>query len=185
MADTFRDLGLLSILILLLTYIVMASQFESLREPFIIMFSVPFAITGVLISLFITHTSINIISGIGIVMLIGIAVKNSIVLVDFINLLVGRGYSIRDAIIAGGKSRLRPILMTSFTTLLGMLPLAISHGEGSEIWRPLGISIIGGLFFSMLISLIIVPVIYSLFAHAKKRREENNKIPQELHLPSE
>lgn len=185
MADTFRDLGLLFILIMVLTYIVMASQFESMREPFIIMFSIPFAITGVLIALAITNTSINIISGIGIVMLVGIAVKNSIVLVDFINLLVSRGYSIKDAIIAGGRSRLRPILMTSFTTLLGMLPLAISQGEGSEIWRPLGISIIGGLFFSMLISLIIVPVIYSLFAHAKKRREENNKAAQELFLPSE
>lgn len=185
MADTFRDLGLLFILIMVLTYIVMASQFESMREPFIIMFSIPFAITGVLIALAITNTSINIISGIGIVTLVGIAVKNSIVLVDFINLLVSRGYSIKDAIIAGGRSRLRPILMTSFTTLLGMLPLAISQGEGSEIWRPLGISIIGGLFFSMLISLIIVPVIYSLFAHAKKRREENNKAAQELFLPSE
>ena len=185
MADTFRDLGLLFILIMVLTYIVMASQFESMREPFIIMFSIPFAITGVLIALAITNTSINIISGIGIVMLVGIAVKNSIVLVDFINLLVSRGYSIKDAIIAGGRSRLRPILMTSFTTLLGMLPLAISQGEGSEIWRPLGISIIGGLFFSMLISLIIVPIIYSLFAHAKKRREENNKAAQELFLPSE
>jgi HAE1 family hydrophobic/amphiphilic exporter-1 len=185
MADTFRDLGLLFILIVVLTYIVMASQFESMREPFIIMFSIPFAITGVLIALAITNTNINIISGIGVVMIVGIAVKNSIVLVDFINLLVSRGYSIKDAIIAGGRSRLRPILMTSFTTLLGMLPLAISQGEGSEIWRPLGISIIGGLFFSMLISLIIVPVIYSLFAHAKKKREENNKAAQELFLPSE
>lgn len=185
MADTFRDLGLLFILIVVLTYIVMASQFESMREPFIIMFSIPFAITGVLIALAITNTSINIISGIGVVMLVGIAVKNSIVLVDFINLLVSRGYSIKDAIIAGGRSRLRPILMTSFTTLLGMLPLAISQGEGSEIWRPLGISIIGGLFFSMLISLFIVPIIYSLFAHAKKRREKNNKAAQELFLPSE
>ncbi|HAL66052.1 MAG TPA: multidrug transporter AcrB, partial [Bacteroidales bacterium] len=180
MADTFRDLGLLFILIVALTYIVMASQFESMREPFIIMFSIPFAITGVLIALAITNTSINIISGIGVVMLVGIAVKNSIVLVDFINLLVSRGYSIKDAIIAGGRSRLRPILMTSFTTLLGMLPLAISQGEGSEIWRPLGISIIGGLFFSMLISLFIVPIIYSLFAHAKKGREEKNKAAREL-----
>lgn len=171
MADTFKDLGLLFILILLLTFIVMATQFESLREPFIIMFSVPFALTGVFISLYITGTTLNMISGIAIVMLVGIAVKNSIVLVDFINLLVDRGNSITQAILEGGKSRLRPILMTSLTTLLGMLPLALSSGEGSETWRPLGISIVGGLLFSMLISLIIVPVIYSLFANARLKRE--------------
>ncbi|HRX30674.1 MAG: efflux RND transporter permease subunit [Bacteroidales bacterium] len=171
MADTFKDLGLLFILILLLTFIVMATQFESLREPFIIMFSVPFALTGVFISLYITGTTLNMISGIAIVMLVGIAVKNSIVLVDFINLLVDRGNSITQAILEGGKSRLRPILMTSLTTLLGMLPLALSSGEGSETWRPLGISIVGGLLFSMLISLIIVPVIYALFANARLKRE--------------
>jgi len=171
MADTFKDLGLLFILILLLTFIVMATQFESLREPFIIMFSVPFALTGVFISLYITGTTLNMISGIAIVMLVGIAVKNSIVLVDFINLLVDRGNSITQAILEGGKSRLRPILMTSLTTLLGMLPLALSSGEGSETWRPLGISIVGGLLFSMLISLIIVPVIYALFTNARLKRE--------------
>ncbi|HDP74657.1 MAG TPA: efflux RND transporter permease subunit [Bacteroidales bacterium] len=171
MADTFKDLMLLFVLILILTYIVMASQFESLREPFIIMFSVPFAVTGVFIALWITGSTINLISGIAIVMLVGIAVKNSIVLVDFINLLVDRGRTITQAILEGGKSRLRPILMTSFTTLLGMIPLALSKGEGSETWRPLGISIVGGLFFSMMISLIIVPIIYSLFADARIKRE--------------
>lgn len=172
MADTFKDLLLLFVLIMILTYIVMASQFESLREPFIIMFSVPFALTGVFISLFITGTTLNLISGIAIVMLVGIAVKNSIVLVDFINLLVDRGKTVTQAILEGGKSRLRPILMTSFTTLLGMIPMALSKGEGSETWRPLGISIVGGLFFSMMISLVIVPVIYSLFANARIKREQ-------------
>jgi HAE1 family hydrophobic/amphiphilic exporter-1 len=125
----------------------------------------------VFIALWITGSTINLISGIAIVMLVGIAVKNSIVLVDFINLLVDRGRTITQAILEGGKSRLRPILMTSFTTLLGMIPLALSKGEGSETWRPLGISIVGGLFFSMMISLIIVPVIYSLFADARIKRE--------------
>lgn len=172
MADSFKDLGLLFVLIIILTYLVMASQFESLKEPFIIMFSVPFAITGVLLALFLTKTSLNLISGIGIIMLIGIAVKNSIVLVDFTNLLLKRGYPVFKAVVEGGKSRLRPILMTSFTTLLGMLPLAVFKGEGSETWQPLGITIIGGLFFSMVISLIIVPIIYSLFAQARARREE-------------
>jgi HAE1 family hydrophobic/amphiphilic exporter-1 len=171
MADKFKDLMLLFVLILILTYIVMASQFESLREPFIIMFSVPFALTGVFIALWITGSTINLISGIAIVILVGIAVKNSIVLVDFINLLVDRGKSVTQSILEGGKSRLRPILMTSFTTLLGMLPMALSTGEGSEIWRPLGISIVGGLFFSMMISLIIVPIIYALFANARIKRE--------------
>ena len=159
---------------MLLTYIVMATQFESLREPFIILFSVPFAITGVLIALFITGTTLNMVSGIALVMLVGIAVKNSIVLVDFTNLLVDRGYSISRAVVEGGKSRLRPILMTSATTLLGMLPMALLKGEGSEIWRPLGIAIIGGLLFSMLISLIIVPVIYTLFANARIKRERKS-----------
>jgi HAE1 family hydrophobic/amphiphilic exporter-1 len=172
MADTFKDIALLFVLILILTYIVMASQFESLREPFIIMFSVPFAITGVFIALWATGSTINLISGIAIVMLVGIAVKNSIVLVDFINLLVDRGKSVTQAILEGGKSRLRPILMTSFTTFLGMLPMALSTGEGSETWRPLGISIVGGLFFSMMISLIIVPIIYALFANARIKREQ-------------
>lgn len=171
MADTFQDLKLLFVLIMVLTYLVMAAQFESLREPFIIMFSVPFALTGVFISLYVTGTTLNMISGIAIVMLVGIAVKNSIVLVDFINLLVSRGRTISQAILEGGKSRLRPILMTSFTTLLGMLPMALSKSEGSEIWRPLGISIVGGLVFSMLISLVIVPIIYALFANARIKRE--------------
>ncbi|MDI3526410.1 MAG: hydrophobic/amphiphilic exporter (mainly bacteria), family [Tenuifilum sp.] len=171
MADTFQDLMLLFVLIMVLTYLVMAAQFESLREPFIIMFSVPFALTGVFISLYVTGSTLNMISGIAIVMLVGIAVKNSIVLVDFINLLVSRGRTISQAILEGGKSRLRPILMTSFTTLLGMLPMALSTGEGSETWRPLGISIVGGLIFSMLISLVIVPIIYALFANARIKRE--------------
>jgi HAE1 family hydrophobic/amphiphilic exporter-1 len=175
MADSFKDLGLLFVLILILTYLVMASQFESLREPFIIMFSVPFAITGVLLALFVTKTTLSLISGIGIIMLIGIAVKNAIVLVDFTNLLVERGYPVAQAVVEGGKSRLRPILMTSFTTLLGMLPLAVFKGEGSETWQPLGITIIGGLFFSMIISLIIVPIVYSLFAQARARREEKRQ----------
>ncbi len=110
MADSFKDLGLLFVLILVLTYLVMASQFESLKEPFIIMFSVPFAITGVLLALYFTKTTLSLISGIGIIMLIGIAVKNSIVLVDFTNLLVERGYPVFKAIVEGGKSRLRPFL---------------------------------------------------------------------------
>ncbi len=174
MQDTFRDLMGLFVLILLLVYIVMSAQFESFREPFIIMFSVPFAVTGVFLALFITGTTLNIISGIAIVMLVGIVVKNSIVLIDFVNILRSRGMSISRAIIEGGRSRLRPILMTSFATILGMFPLAIGSGEGAEMWRPMGIAMIGGLTFSFLISLVLVPIIYSLFGSSKVKRTRKN-----------
>lgn len=174
MQDSFKDISMLFVLIILLVYIVMASQFESLREPFIIMFSVPFAVTGVFLSLFITGTSLNLISGIAIVMLVGIVVKNSIVLIDFTNILRNRGMSISKAIIASGKSRLRPILMTSLTTILGMFPLAISSGEGATMWRPMGIAMIGGMIFSLIISLILVPVIYSLFGNSRIKRIRKN-----------
>jgi len=170
--ESFRDLGLLFILSLLLVYIVMASQFESFAMPFIIMFSVPFALTGVLIALFITKTTLSLIAGLGTILLIGIVVKNGIVLVDFINLMRERGLELYDAIEVAGKSRLRPVLMTALTTILGMLPLALSTGEGSELWRPLGVSVVGGLTVSTFITLVIVPVAYAIFArksvHDKK-----------------
>lgn len=177
MQDSFKDIALLFVLIILLVYIVMAAQFESLREPFIIMFSVPFAITGVVISLLITGATLNLISGIAIVMLVGIVVKNSIVLIDFTNILRKRGQSISKAIIEAGRSRLRPILMTSLTTILGMVPLAISSGDGATLWRPMGIAMIGGLTFSLIISLILVPVIYSMFGKSaiKKIRRTISK----------
>lgn len=174
MQDSFKDIAMLFVLIILLVYIVMASQFESLREPFIIMFSVPFAITGIFLSLFITGTTLNLISAIAIVMLVGIVVKNSIVLIDFTNILRNRGMSISKAITESGKSRLRPILMTSLTTILGMFPLAISSGEGATMWRPMGIAMIGGMIFSLIISLILVPVIYSLFGNSRIKRVRKN-----------
>ncbi|MCF8219031.1 MAG: efflux RND transporter permease subunit [Bacteroidales bacterium] len=162
--EGFMDLALLLVLSLLLVYIVMASQFESLKMPFIIMFSIPFAFSGVILALLITNTTLSIIAGLGAIMLIGIVVKNAIVLVDYINLMRERGYELDQAIILSGKSRLRPVLMTAMTTILGMLPLALSTGEGSEIWSPMGISVIGGLIASTIITMIIVPVIYRLFA---------------------
>ena len=161
MADTFRDLGLLLVLAILLVYIVMASQFESLRMPFIIMFSIPFAFTGVILAHLFTGITMSTISLVGGVMLIGIVVKNAIVLVDYINLMRERGYPLNEAIVLSGKSRLRPVLMTSLTTMLGMLPLALSTGDGSEIWSPMGIAVIGGLIFSTFITLLLVPVVYS------------------------
>lgn len=174
MQESFRDLGLLLVLTILLVYIVMASQFESFREPFIIMFSLPFAFTGVFLALFITNTTLSVISFIGAVMLVGIVVKNGIVLVDYINMLRDRGIALGKAVIQGGRSRLRPVLMTTLTTMLALVPLTLAKGEGAESWRPMGISIIGGLLFSTLITLVIVPVIYSIFGSARIKRTKKS-----------
>ncbi len=173
--ESFTDLLMLLVLSLVLVYIVMASQFESLKMPLIIMFSIPFAFSGVIIALLLTNTTLSVIAALGAVMLIGIVVKNAIVLVDFINLMRDRGYELNEAIILSGKSRLRPVLMTALTTILGMLPLALSTGEGSEIWAPMGIAVIGGLIFSTLITMIIVPVMYRIFA-AKGERDKKNAV---------
>ena len=171
--EGFMDLGLLLMLSLVLVYLVMASQFESLKMPFIIMFSIPFAFSGVIFALFITNTTLSIIAGLGAVMLIGIVVKNAIVLVDYINLMRDRGFELDEAITLSGRSRLRPVLMTAFTTILGMLPLALSTGDGSEIWSPMGISVIGGLIASTVITMVIVPVIYKLFAtHGERDKQK-------------
>ncbi len=174
--EGFADILMLLMLSLILVYIVMASQFESLKMPFIIMFSIPFAFSGVIIALLITNTTLSVIAGLGAVMLIGIVVKNAIVLVDYINLMRDRGYDLNEAIVISGKSRLRPVLMTALTTILGMLPLALSTGEGSEIWAPMGISVIGGLVFSTIITMIIVPIVYRIFA---AKGERNKKVALE------
>ena len=174
--ESFADIGLLFALIIILVYVVMASQFESLSKPFIIMMSVPFAISGVIIALWVTDTSLDMIGALGIVMLVGIVVKNGIVLVDYINLMRDRGYELNEAIQISGQSRLRPVLMTAFTTLLGMVPMAVSSGEGSEMWRPLGIVVIGGLLVSTLVTLIVVPVMYGIMSrHGERDKEEQQR----------
>lgn len=173
--EAFMDIALLILVSLILVYLVMASQFESLKMPFIIMFSIPFAFSGVAIALFITGTTLSVISGIGAVLLIGIVVKNAIVLVDFINLMRDRGLELYEAIALSGRSRLRPVFMTSATTILGMLPLAMSKGSGSELWSPMGIAVIGGLIFSTFVTLVIVPVVYAIFA---KHGERNKKLAE-------
>ncbi|WP_300257569.1 efflux RND transporter permease subunit [uncultured Alistipes sp.] len=170
--DAFTDLMTLFVLIVILVYIVMATQFESLKFPFIIMFTIPFAFTGVFLALWITSTPLSLIALIGAIMLVGIVTKNGIVMVDYMNLLIERGSGVFDAVIAGGKSRLRPVLMTSFTTVLGMLPLAISTGAGSETWQPMGIAVIGGLTFSTILTLFIVPVLYSILVNRSQRKEQ-------------
>lgn len=188
MMESFADLGLLMVIGLILVYLVMAAQFESLKMPFIIMFSIPFAFSGVFIALFITGKPLSIIAGLGAVLLIGIVVKNAIVLVDYINLMRDRGYALNNAIITAAKSRLRPVLMTALTTILGMMPMALSTGEGAEIWSPMGIAVIGGLIFSTLVTMVLVPVVYNLFSrrgerNRKKRIMEKYKFMNNIAIP--
>ena len=170
--DSFSDILTLLVLIIILVYIVMATQFESLAYPFIIMFTIPFAMSGVFIALWMTNTPLSLIALIGAIMLVGIVTKNGIVLVDYMNLLVERGSNVADAVIAGGKSRLRPVLMTSLTTILGMVPMALGIGEGSEIWQPMGIAVVGGLLLSTLLTLFIVPSLYAMLEGRKERKAE-------------
>jgi len=165
----FRDLTLLLILGIALVYMVMAGEFEDFVDPFIIMFSVPFAFVGVIWAFVVTATPLNLMSFIGVIMLMGIVVKNAIVLVDYTKQLRAGGMTLNEAIVTGGKTRLRPVLMTSLTTIFGMLPLALSRGEGSEIWNALGITVIGGLLVSGLVTLILVPLVYSL-VHQRKAK---------------
>jgi len=175
--DTFADLGVLLVLIIILVFIVMAAQFESMVDPFIIMFSIPFAFTGVILGLFLTQTPLGVMALIGVLMLVGIVVKNGIVLVDYTILCRERGMSVITAVVAAGKSRLRPVLMTAVSTVLGMIPMAIGQGEGSEMWHSLGITVAWGLAVSTLITLIIVPTIYCVFAGngIKRRRKKHAK----------
>lgn len=171
MKESFSNLILLLLLSVLLVYIVMAAQFESLVEPFIIMLSIPFAITGVFIGLFIFGSTINVISLIGVVMLIGIVVKNGILLVDYTNLLRDRGFSLKQAVVKAGRSRLRPVLMTSLTVILAMIPMIFGSGEGSETWKPMAIAIFSGLTFSTLVTLVLIPAIYTMFGVGRIKRE--------------
>ena len=170
--ESFGKLGMLGALILILVYIVMASQFESFSNPAIIMFTVPFALSGVILALWMTGVSLDMIGALGIVLLVGIVVKNGIVLVDYINLMRERGYELNEAIQMSGQSRMRPVLMTAFTTILGMVPMAVSQGEGAEMWRPLGIVVIGGLTVATFLTLYIVPVIYG----AMSKKGERDKL---------
>ena len=168
--ESFADLMLLGLLIIILVYIVMAAQFESLTYPGIIMTSLLFAFSGVFVILWMTGHTLNIMSMIGGIMLIGIVVKNGIVLIDYIILNRERGMSIRRAVIDAGKSRLRPVVMTTLTTILGMVPMAIGDGQGAEMWRPMGTAVIGGLTVSTILTLLFVPVLYCVFAYNGVKR---------------
>ena len=168
--ETFGDLIMLLVMIVILVYIVMASQFESFMSPFVIMFSIPFAFVGVILGLIVTGTPLGVMGMIGILILMGIVVKNGIVLIDYTILMQERGYSVAEASVMAAKSRLRPILMTTLTTVLGMIPMAIGEGEGSEMWRSLGMVVAWGLSISTLVTLVIIPTVYASMASWQERR---------------
>ena len=159
----FGELAVSIILALLLVYMVLACQYESLRDPLVVMFSVPLAAVGVLVTLFITKTTLNVQSYIGCIMLGGIVVNNAVLLVDQAGQLVRAGMNTHDALIEAGRRRLRPILMTTLTTILGLLPLALGIGEGADTQAPLARAVVGGLTGSTLITLVLIPAVYSLF----------------------
>ncbi len=167
--EAFFYLALAFIAAILLVYMIMASQFESLVDPLIIMFTVPLSIIGVLIFLAITGTSLSVMALVGIVMLVGIAVNNGIVLVDYINQQRDKGMELYEAVEFGSKARMRPVLMTAMTTILGMVPLAVELGSGSETWSPLARAVIGGLTATTLLTLIVIPVLYIVFERAGER----------------
>ncbi len=168
--DMFGDLIMLLAMIIILVYIVMASQFESFMSPFVIMFSIPFAFVGVLLGLWVTGTPLGTMGMIGILILMGIVVKNGIVLIDYTILMRERGKSVAEASVIAAKSRLRPILMTTLTTVLGMVPMAVGQGEGSEMWRSLGMVVAWGLSISTLVTLVIIPTVYASMASWQERR---------------
>lgn len=169
--ESFGDLTTLLLLVTLLVYVVLAYQFESLIYPFMIILTVPFAFTGSLLLLAATGEPLGIMGFVGLIMLVGMVAKNGIVLIDYINLNRERGMSIKSAVVHAGQSRLRPVLMTTFTTILGMLPLAMGTGQGSEMWKSLGIAIIGGMTFSTIITLILLPAVYSIIANIRLNRQ--------------
>ena len=168
--ETFGDLILLLAMIIILVYIVMASQFESFMSPFVIMFSIPFAFVGVLLGLTVSGTPLGVMGLIGVLILMGVVVKNGIVLIDYTILQQERGKSVNEACVIAANSRLRPILMTTLTTVLGMLPMALGKGEGSEMWRSLGMVVAWGLSISTLVTLVIIPTVYASMASWQERR---------------
>ena len=170
--DAFKDMFTLILLIVILVYVVMASQFESLLDPFVIMFSVPFAITGVLIGLRVHGMALGVMALIGLMILMGIVVKNGIVLIDYTRLCLERGMGVNESVVTASRQRLRPILMTTLTTVLGMIPMAIGTGEGAEMWNGLGVVVAWGLSVSSLITLVLIPTLYAIFISRRIKRQE-------------
>ncbi|HWM26830.1 MAG TPA: efflux RND transporter permease subunit, partial [Woeseiaceae bacterium] len=181
MQESFRSMQFALVLAVFLVYLVMASQFESLIHPFVILFTIPLALVGAVLGLYLTGTTVNVVAFIGVIMLAGIVVNNAIILVNLINQLRGRGMDKTEAILEAGRSRLRPILMTTLTTILGLLPMAIGIGEGAEVRTPMAITVIGGLFVSTLLTLVVIPVVYSLLD--RKKYAETGTASDELPVP--
>jgi HAE1 family hydrophobic/amphiphilic exporter-1 len=182
----FAGMGLAVILAIGLIYMLLASQFESFVHPLTIVLSVPLCASGVLLALFLTNRAFGLTALIGILMLVGIVVKNGILLVDYTNLLRSRGVSRDEAVLSAGPTRLRPILMTASATVLGMLPLAIGLGEGSETQAPMATAVCGGLITSTILTLFVVPTVYTLFDDiGRKLRGDNRDLAApELVTPS-
>ncbi len=175
--ESFRYITIAFFAAILLVYMIMASQFESLIDPFIIMFTVPLSIIGVFLALFITGTTLSVMALVGIVMLAGIVVNNGIVMVDYINQLRHKGLPLYEAVVEGGKVRMRPVLMTATTTILGMVPLALEFGSGSETWAPLARAVIGGLTTSTFLTLLVIPIMYVIFEQVgEKLRRKFSRI---------
>jgi hydrophobic/amphiphilic exporter-1 (mainly G- bacteria), HAE1 family len=162
MADSFRSLQFTLVLAVFLVYLVMASQFESLIHPFVILFTIPLSAIGAVWALFLTGTTVNVVAYIGLIMLAGIVVNQSIVLIDAVNQARERGLSRHDAILEAGRTRLRPILITKLTTILGLLPMAIGLGEGAEVRAPMAITVIGGVLLTTFLTLLVIPVVYDV-----------------------
>jgi HAE1 family hydrophobic/amphiphilic exporter-1 len=182
MQESFQSMQFALLLAVFLVYLVMASQFESLIHPFVILFTIPLALVGAVLALYVTGTTVNVVALIGVIMLAGIVVNNAIVLVDLINQLRADGTEKTAAILAAGRARLRPILMTTLTTVLGLLPMAIGFGEGAEVRTPMAIAVIGGLLVSTLLTLLVIPVVYSLLD--RKRYPELDTASGELPAPA-
>lgn len=168
--ESFRILILALILAVVLIYMILAAQFESLMDPFVVMFSVPLGFIGVIWGLFLTGHTFSILSFVGMIMMVGIVVSNAILLVDYTNILRRRGMELHEAVVQAGRTRLRPILMTSFTTMLALVPMALGLGEGGEIYSPMAVAVISGLFVSMAFTLVFIPTLYTIFEERIKRK---------------
>jgi HAE1 family hydrophobic/amphiphilic exporter-1 len=162
MKDSFRSLQFVLLLAIFLVYLVMASQFESLIHPFVILLTIPLAITGAVWALWLTGTTVNVVAYIGLIMLAGIVVNQSIVLIDAVNKARERGFAKHDAIVEAGRLRLRPILITKLTTILGLMPMALGLGEGAEVRAPMAITVIGGVLLTTFLTLLVIPVVYAV-----------------------
>jgi len=169
MTKSFASLRFALILSIVLVYMIMAAQFESLTQPLIILFTVPLSLIGVLIALFATSTSVSVVALLGVIMLGGIVVNNGIVMIDYTNILMAEGKNVMDAVIEASMARLRPIIMTALTTVLGLLPMAMAMGRGSELRAPMAISVMGGLLVSTFLTLVVIPSIFILESEIRTR----------------